>query len=276
MKNLDNAVVVITGAGSGMGREMALLAARQGALLAVSDWNEQGLAETVDLVKDAGAREVRSDVVDVSDRAAVVDLGRRRRRAVRPRQRARQQRRRQHDRRLRGDDLRRLRLDRRHQLRRRRQRHQGVPAPPDRLRRRPPGQHLQPVRPDQRCPARRRTTPPSTPSAASPRRCARRCSSTATRSPSPACTPAASRPASAATAARQSQDADALDELFDEKLAKMPADKAAADHPQGALSASARVLVGLDAHVLHHFAKLTGSRYQDVVARVYPKVTGRR
>ena len=56
MKSFNDKVVVITGAGSGMGREMALIAARQGALLAVSDWNEQGLAETVDLLKAAGAR----------------------------------------------------------------------------------------------------------------------------------------------------------------------------------------------------------------------------
>ena len=74
MKTLENKVVVITGAGSGMGREMALLAARRGALVAVSDWNEQGLAETVDLLKAAGVRELRSDVVDVSDRAAVAEL----------------------------------------------------------------------------------------------------------------------------------------------------------------------------------------------------------
>ncbi len=29
-----------------------------------------------------------------------------------------------------------------------------------------------------------------------------------------------------------------------------------------------RLLVGLDAHVVHHFARLSGSRYQDVVARL--------
>lgn len=71
MKSLDDKVVVITGAGSGMGREMALKAAREGALLAISDWNAESLAETVDLVKAAGAKELRSDVIDVSDRAAM-------------------------------------------------------------------------------------------------------------------------------------------------------------------------------------------------------------
>ena len=44
--------------------------ARRGALVAVSDIDEPGLAETVELVKAAGAREVRSDRLDVADRAA--------------------------------------------------------------------------------------------------------------------------------------------------------------------------------------------------------------
>jgi NAD(P)-dependent dehydrogenase (short-subunit alcohol dehydrogenase family) len=70
MKTLNDKVVVITGAGGGMGREMALKAAREGALLAISDWNAEALGETVDLVKGLGA-EVRSDVIDVSDRAAM-------------------------------------------------------------------------------------------------------------------------------------------------------------------------------------------------------------
>lgn len=70
-ESLAEKVVVISGAGSGMGREMALIGAGEGALLAISDWNESALAETVDLVKAAGAREVRSDVVDVADRAAM-------------------------------------------------------------------------------------------------------------------------------------------------------------------------------------------------------------
>ena len=41
-KKLDGKVVAITGAGSGIGRETALLCARRGASLAVSDVNEAG------------------------------------------------------------------------------------------------------------------------------------------------------------------------------------------------------------------------------------------
>jgi NADP-dependent 3-hydroxy acid dehydrogenase YdfG len=61
---------VITGAGSGIGRALALDLAGRGARLALSDVDDAGLAETVDLAKNAGAREVRSDHLDVADRAA--------------------------------------------------------------------------------------------------------------------------------------------------------------------------------------------------------------
>ena len=71
MKNLADKVVVITGAGSGIGRALALNLAGKGALLALSDVDEAGLAETVDLAKAAGAKEVRSDRIDVADRAAM-------------------------------------------------------------------------------------------------------------------------------------------------------------------------------------------------------------
>jgi len=70
MKNLADKVVVITGAGSGIGRALALDLARRGSLLALSDVNEAGLAETVELAKQAGAPEIRSDRLDVADRAA--------------------------------------------------------------------------------------------------------------------------------------------------------------------------------------------------------------
>ena len=69
MKSFKDKVVVITGAGSGIGRALALAFAARGAKLAISDINEAGLAETVEAVKAAGA-EVRADRLDVADRSA--------------------------------------------------------------------------------------------------------------------------------------------------------------------------------------------------------------
>jgi NADP-dependent 3-hydroxy acid dehydrogenase YdfG len=74
------------------------------------------------------------------------------------------------------------------------------------------------------------------------------------------------------------EDAEASARLFDTRLAKMTAERAAEIIVKGILGNKARVLVGLDAHAVHHLAKLTGSRYQDIVASasrkvVPPKVT---
>jgi NAD(P)-dependent dehydrogenase (short-subunit alcohol dehydrogenase family) len=70
MMTLEERVVVITGAASGIGRAPAVEVARRRARVAISDIDEPGLAETVDLVKASGAREVRSDRLDVADRSA--------------------------------------------------------------------------------------------------------------------------------------------------------------------------------------------------------------
>jgi len=71
MKTMTDKVVVVTGAGSGIGRALAVNLARRGSLLAPSDVDEAGLAETVALAERAGAPQVRGDRVDVADRDAM-------------------------------------------------------------------------------------------------------------------------------------------------------------------------------------------------------------
>ena len=61
---------VVTGAGSGIGRALAVELAGRGARLALSDVDELGLAETAQLCKSTGV-EPRTYRVDVADRAAV-------------------------------------------------------------------------------------------------------------------------------------------------------------------------------------------------------------
>ena len=64
----DNKVIAITGAGSGIGRALALGLAGRGAVLALSDKDEVGLAETRRLL---GNRPASITVLDVTDTAAL-------------------------------------------------------------------------------------------------------------------------------------------------------------------------------------------------------------
>jgi len=68
-----------------------------------------------------------------------------------------------------------------------------------------------------------------------------------------------------------SLNAAAVDSLLERKLARTSAEKAARVILRGALSGKARVLVGADAHAMHHVAKIAGSRYQDLVAKLVPR-----
>jgi len=70
MKSFENKVAAITGAASGIGRALAIELGRRGCHLALSDLNEQGMQETVDLAKVSGVR-VTTQRLDVADRTAV-------------------------------------------------------------------------------------------------------------------------------------------------------------------------------------------------------------
>jgi NAD(P)-dependent dehydrogenase (short-subunit alcohol dehydrogenase family) len=70
MKTLANKVVAITGAGSGIGRALAVRCAGLGANVAISDVNDAGLAETAALARQKNAR-VHTARVDVGNRDAI-------------------------------------------------------------------------------------------------------------------------------------------------------------------------------------------------------------
>jgi NAD(P)-dependent dehydrogenase (short-subunit alcohol dehydrogenase family) len=73
MKDLNGKVAVITGAGSGFGREFARLGAREGMKLVLADVQREALDAVVAELKSAGA-EVIGEIVDVADSGQVAQL----------------------------------------------------------------------------------------------------------------------------------------------------------------------------------------------------------
>ena len=272
MKTLENKVVVITGAGSGIGRQVALRAARAGALLAVSDWNEAGLGETVDLLKAAGVRELRSDRVDVSDRTAVAEWAT----AV-------------------ADQFGRVNML---------VNNAGVSMTGDfEEMSYEDFDWIVGINFNGVVNGTKEFLPHLIASGdghlinlsslfglvSVPGQTAYNATKYAVRGFTEAlreemlvsghpvgvtCVHPGGIKTGISRNGRKtaSQDADALDSLFEKKLARMTPEKAAKIILNGALSGKARVLVGADAHALHHLAKLTGSRYQDIVAKQFSKV----
>jgi 3-oxoacyl-[acyl-carrier protein] reductase len=65
--------IVITGAGSGIGRATALIFAREGANVVCADINEKGVEETAEKINAIGAQALAL-TIDVTKRAAVEDM----------------------------------------------------------------------------------------------------------------------------------------------------------------------------------------------------------
>lgn len=75
MKSFKNKVVVITGAGSGMGRAYALEFANQGAVLALNDYDKIGLDETIQLLNKKNSKtKVLAKAFDVGNRQAMAEF----------------------------------------------------------------------------------------------------------------------------------------------------------------------------------------------------------
>lgn len=70
---VQNKTILVTGGGSGMGREMVLFLLRKGARVAAIDLNEQTLKETASLAGENASR-LSTHVVNITDRQAVEAL----------------------------------------------------------------------------------------------------------------------------------------------------------------------------------------------------------
>ena len=68
---LEGTVALVTGAGSGIGRQIALSMAAQGARVAICDINMEGADETVKQIKQAGTGEAAAFHMNVTDEAEV-------------------------------------------------------------------------------------------------------------------------------------------------------------------------------------------------------------
>jgi 2-hydroxycyclohexanecarboxyl-CoA dehydrogenase len=67
---LKDKVALITGCGQGIGRAMAQSLAREGARIAVNDISQNGIGETIELIKSAGGEAVSAQC-DITDLGAV-------------------------------------------------------------------------------------------------------------------------------------------------------------------------------------------------------------
>jgi NAD(P)-dependent dehydrogenase (short-subunit alcohol dehydrogenase family) len=72
---VNDKVIIVTGAGAGIGRDSALLLAKEGAKLVLTDINEKSIQETVDMIHAQGGQAIfiKHDVSNEDDWINVID-----------------------------------------------------------------------------------------------------------------------------------------------------------------------------------------------------------
>lgn len=73
MKDFNKKIAVITGAGSGMGRELAIQLASAGATVVLNDWNEDTLNDTIQIIEQSGGK-AGGRAFSVADRTEVYNF----------------------------------------------------------------------------------------------------------------------------------------------------------------------------------------------------------
>ncbi len=76
MSKIKDSIVLITGAASGMGREMSIQAAQRGGIVIATDVNEKGLKETQEIAKKAGFS-INIERLNVGDKTEIEDFAKR-------------------------------------------------------------------------------------------------------------------------------------------------------------------------------------------------------